>query len=79
MGSGGGPADPPALAAIVTVLADKAMHGAAHPAMRVVRPPVAAGQSRRPSSDMDDNDNNVDDGGGGGLWQRERQDPVVER
>ncbi len=60
------------------------MRRAAHPVMRLVRPPAAAGQSRRPSSsprsasvkDMDEDNDNVDDGGGG-LWQRGRRDPVV--
>ena len=52
--------------------------------MRVVRPPAAARQSRRPSSsprsasveDMNGNDDDVDDSGSG-LWQREQQNPIV--
>jgi hypothetical protein len=52
--------------------------------MRVVPPPVAAGQSHYLSSslqsasveDMDEDNEDVDDGGGG-LWQRGRWDPVV--
>ena len=58
---------------------DKAVRRAAHPVMQALRPPVAAGQLRRPSSsprlasveDTDDDDDDIDNDGGG-LWQRGR-------